>query len=47
MPRPFSTRSVDSAAQQVLLDKMAETVTATGTLVKKGGTQLLYVKSVK
>ncbi len=34
-------------AQQVLLDKMAETVTVTGTLVRKGGTRLLYVKSVK
>src|SRR5437867_33854 len=35
------------AGQAVLLDKMSETVTATGTLVKKGGTQLLYVTSVK
>lgn len=35
------------AGQAVLLDKMSETVTVTGTLVKKGGTQLLYVTSVK
>jgi hypothetical protein len=31
----------------VALDKMAETVTVTGTLVKKGGIQVIYVKSVK
>ncbi len=35
------------AGQAVLLDRMADTVTVTGTLVKKGGTQLLYVTSVK
>lgn len=35
------------AGQAVLLDKMSETVTVTGTLVKKGGSQLLYVTSVK
>jgi len=33
-------------ARDVLLDKMNQEVTATGTLVKKGGTQMLYVKSV-
>lgn len=33
--------------REVLLDKMAETVMVTGTLVKKGGTQAIYVKSVK
>lgn len=33
--------------RDVLLDKMAQTVTVTGTLVKKGGTQVLYVTSVK
>lgn len=33
--------------QAVLLDKMSQNVTATGTLVKKGGTQVLYVKSVQ
>lgn len=33
--------------REVLIDKMAETVTVTGTLVKKGGTQVIYVKSVK
>ena len=33
--------------RDVLIDKMAETVTVTGTLVKKGGTQVIYVKSVK
>ena len=33
--------------REVLIDKMAETVTVMGTLVKKGGTQVIYVKSVK
>lgn len=33
--------------RDVLLDRMAETVTVTGTLVKKGGTQVLYVTSIK
>jgi hypothetical protein len=34
-------------ARDVLIDKMNQQVTVTGTLVKKGGTQMLYVKSVK
>lgn len=33
--------------REVLIDRMAETVTVTGTLVKKGGVQVIYVKSVK
>lgn len=33
--------------RDVLLDKMAQTVTVTGTLVRKGGSQVLYVSSVK
>jgi hypothetical protein len=33
--------------REVLLDKMAETVTIEGTLVKKGGIQVVYVSSVK
>ncbi len=33
--------------RDVLLDRMADTVTVTGTLVKKGGAQVLYVTSVK
>jgi len=33
--------------QAVLIDKISQGVTITGTLVKKGGTQMLYVKSVK
>jgi hypothetical protein len=33
-------------ARDVLIDKMNQQVTVTGTLVKKGGTQMLYVKSV-
>ena len=33
--------------REVLLEKMAETVTAEGTLVKKGGVQVIYVSSVK
>jgi hypothetical protein len=33
--------------REVLIDKMAQTVTITGTLVKKGGTQVIYVSSVK
>ena len=31
----------------VLIDKMNEDITVTGTLVKKGGVQMIYVKSVK
>jgi len=33
--------------KDVLLSKMADTVTVTGTLVKKGGLQAIYVKTVK
>jgi len=33
--------------REVLIDKMNEDVTVTGTLVKKSGIQMLYVKSVK
>ena len=33
--------------KDVLISKMAETVTVEGTLVKKGGTQVIYVSSVK
>src|SRR5262245_31313906 len=33
--------------REVLIDKMAETVTVEGTLVKKGGVQVIYVTSVK
>ncbi len=33
--------------RDVLLGKMAEVVTVQGTLVKKGGTQAIYVSSVK
>ena len=33
--------------KDVLIDKMAETVTIAGTLVKKGGTQVIYVSAVK
>ncbi len=33
--------------KDVLIDKMAETVTVEGTLVKKGGVQVIYVASVK
>src|SRR2546422_591198 len=35
------------AGKELLSDKMAETVTASGTLVKKGGVQVIYVKTVK
>lgn len=34
-------------AQAVLVDKMSQEVTVTGTLVKKGGSQMIYVASVK
>ena len=34
-------------ARELLIDKMAETVTVEGTLVKKGGIQVVYVSSVK
>jgi hypothetical protein len=33
--------------KEVLIDKMAETVTVDGTLVKKGGVQVIYVTAVK
>ncbi|HVU15483.1 MAG TPA: hypothetical protein VHD32_01050 [Candidatus Didemnitutus sp.] len=33
--------------REVLIDKMAETVTVEGTLVKKGGVQVIYVTAVK
>lgn len=33
--------------KDVLIQKMSETVTVEGTLVKKGGTQVIYVSSVK
>jgi hypothetical protein len=33
--------------QALLLDKMSEEVTVTGTLVKKGGLQMIYIDSVK
>jgi hypothetical protein len=33
--------------REVLIDKMAETVTVEGTLVKKGGVQVIYVSAVK
>ena len=33
--------------KDVLISKMAETVTVEGTLVKKGGTQVVYVSAVK
>jgi hypothetical protein len=33
--------------KDVLIDKMAETITVEGTLVKKGGTQVIYVAGVK
>jgi hypothetical protein len=34
-------------ARDLLLTKMSEEVTVTGTLVTKGGTRMLFVKSVK
>jgi len=34
-------------AKEILIDKMADTVTIEGTLVKKGGTQVVYVTAVK
>jgi hypothetical protein len=34
-------------ARSVLLDKMSQEVTVTGTIVKKGGVQMIYVDSVK
>lgn len=33
--------------RELLIEKMAETVTVKGTLVKKGGSQVIYIKSVK
>ena len=34
-------------AQNMLLNKMSEQVIVTGTVVKKGGVQMIYVDSVK
>src|SRR5258707_809781 len=34
-------------AQAILVDKMSQEVTVTGTLVKKGGVQMIYIESVK
>ena len=34
-------------ARDLLLQKMSEQVTVTGTLVSKGGTRMLFIKSVK
>ncbi len=34
-------------AQTLLLDKMSQEVSVTGTLVKKGGVQMIYVDTVK
>ena len=34
-------------ARDLLIDKMNEPVEVTGTLVKKGGAQMIFVKSVK
>ena len=33
--------------KDLLIDKMSEQVTVTGTLVTKGGTKMLFIKSVK
>lgn len=33
--------------REVLIDRMAQSVTVTGTLVKKGGVQVIYVSTVK
>ena len=35
------------AAQALLVDKLSTDVTVTGTVVRKGGVQMLYVDSVK
>ena len=34
-------------AKDLLIDKMSKQVTATGTLVTKGGTKMLFIKTVK
>jgi hypothetical protein len=34
-------------AQTMLLNRMSDEVTATGTVVKKGGVQMIYIDSVK
>jgi hypothetical protein len=34
-------------AREILLDRMSDEVTVTGTLVKKGGVQMVYIDSVK
>src|SRR5437773_11234842 len=34
-------------AQSMLLSRMSDQVTVTGTLVKKGGVQMIYIESVK
>jgi len=35
------------SAQALLLNKMSDQVTVTGTLVKKAGVQMIYIESVK
>jgi hypothetical protein len=35
------------AAQALLIGKMSDNVTVSGTLVKKGGVQMIYIDSVK
>ena len=35
------------SAQTMLLNRMSDEVTATGTVVKKGGVQMIYVDTVK
>ena len=35
------------AAQSLLLQKMSSQVTVTGTLVKAGGVQMIYIESLK
>jgi len=34
-------------AQSILLNKMSDQVTVTGTLVRTGGVQMIYIESVK
>ena len=35
------------SAQAILLNKMSDQVTVTGTLVKKAGVQMIYIESLK
>jgi hypothetical protein len=44
---PAKKACATQPAQTLLLDKMSTDVTVTGTLVRKGGVQMIYIDTVK